>query len=151
LYPSPLNYVKKPSIGDKNQLTWYQYPGYTMGTRLKPTQNSSNLNINQHSDEIFETVQQIDNQSNEMILRPYLKKQTEKSQIDSAFASKNAKITIKSRINGTLLWPKLQNTPGPGTHDHTKFEAIRPERPKFSMGQTPTTKFKTYSFGPFAV
>jgi hypothetical protein len=52
------------------------------------------------------------------------------------FVSSNApKISIKFRHNGTELWNKPDNGPGPGSYDHNKFKNVSRSRPAFTLPQ----------------
>ncbi len=60
------------------------------------------------------------------------------------------KISLKSRHNGTQLWPSVERTPGPGAHDHSKFTSINPCKPKYTLGHAPRI-YPQYETGPFCV
>jgi hypothetical protein len=58
-------------------------------------------------------------------------------------------MTFKSR-HGTMLWPKPEDTPGPGAHDHTKFTSVKPSKPSFSITNAYNLNVN-YPAGPYAV
>lgn len=157
-WPTPHDYAKKPGIGDKNQATWYQYPVYTMASRLN-NNNTNNNDENKNKNLPLINASKITTTSSinsfdanervaEFILKPTNKEYKEKDPTSTLIRDKKAKITIKSRPNGTVLWPKKEITPSPAAYDHTKFTNIKPSRPSFSITNTCPVN---YTGGRYAV
>ena len=136
----------KPSIGDKTQLTWYQYPTYTMGYRLN---NEKPIPQNPRHTPTNSTLS-FDVNENQIILKSNQRSIDLNDSKDKKGNNTKPKITIKSRVNGTVLWEKPESTPGP-IYDHTKFLNVNPQRPKFSMPQSLPVNKTTYKGGPYAV
>lgn len=59
-------------------------------------------------------------------------------------------MAIKFRPKGTILWPNVEKTPGPGSYNLDKFKNIAKSSPKFSQPQAKHELNSTFSIGPYA-
>lgn len=60
------------------------------------------------------------------------------------------KIRLKFRQHGTILWPKVEKTPGPGAYNAEKFKYVQKSNPKFSLPHARLQLNNNHTIGPFA-
>lgn len=63
---------------------------------------------------------------------------------------KAPKFSLKFRQKGTVLWPKVEKTPGPGSYDLNKFKNIIKSAPKYSSPHARLELSSNYMIGPYS-
>lgn len=63
---------------------------------------------------------------------------------------KAPKFSLKFRQKGTVLWPKVEKTPGPGSYDLNKFKNTIKSAPKYSSPHATLEMNSNYMIGPFS-
>ncbi len=144
-WPTPTNYRLKSLIGDSDNQVYHKAPIISIGTRFPgqsevTTQQFVNQNntINKLETELLRLA---NIQSEDQSVSSKTRLDFESDVLQSVkFVAPNApKVSIKFRHNGTELWNKPEETPGPGSYDHNKFNNVAKTRPVFTL---PLAKLK---------
>ena len=136
-WPTPNDYVKKPGFGDSTQITWYQYPTYSIpGTRQNQSSlaqyihqnNNESNNINNDTNTNNNTT----NSNNHNQALPNLNRFKNNLPLTRAVQSQPAPVDRAADINENIiefiLKPNL-----PKRRPNDKFAISRDNKPKITF------------------
>ena len=146
IWPSPNNYRIKSTLGDDaNTVLYKQAPMHTIGTRLSyksQAESDEACSCNKYQSDLLAELVNTNTLKKFNMSAQHLNKdihsihnRLDVMQSVNFIHPSPPKISLSFRENGTELWAKSEETPGPGSYDHSKFVNVFKNRPKYTVAQ----------------